>query len=260
MNVEVIDGMRFCSAVGMRAQSLLLGWMLFMAASSLTAEERFPTLQIGSQTYSNVTVTSKTPQYVVIMHSQGLTSLKLKELPQETLEQLGYDVGPPPPPPTRSPITALLPQNLELDPKIKEMETKTIEEAKERLRKIDPKILLGIVAALFLIYLFACYCLMLICKKTGNEPGLLVWLPILQRIPLLKAAGMPVWWFVLWLLPFTNLLAIVVWCFKICQARGKSAWLGFLLLLPLTNIMTFLYLAFADRPEKEVVAEKITFA
>jgi len=68
------------------------------------------------------------------------------------------------------------------------------------------------------------------------------------------------WWFVALLLPVISLVATILWCVKICQARGKSSWLGLLLLLPVTNIFTFLYLAFADgASEKEDAPGRITF-
>src|SRR5258707_251791 len=84
-----------------------------------------------------------------------------------------------------------------------------------------------------------------ICKKAGAQPGIMVWLPVLQLFPLLRAAQMPLWWFLLWFVPGVNLVAQVVWCIKIADARGKSPWVGVLLILPVTNIFTFLYLAFS---------------
>jgi uncharacterized membrane protein YhaH (DUF805 family) len=101
---------------------------------------------------------------------------------------------------------------------------------------------------------------MLICKKIGQEPGVLVWIPILQVFPMLRAAGMSAWWFVALLLPVLSFVATILWCVKICRARGKSSWLGLLLLLPVTNLFTFLYLAFADgSDENEAAPGKITF-
>ena len=37
------------------------------------------------------------------------------------------------------------------------------------------------------VYLFACYLMKRICEKAGGEPGILIWIPILQIIPMLKA-------------------------------------------------------------------------
>jgi uncharacterized membrane protein YhaH (DUF805 family) len=87
---------------------------------------------------------------------------------------------------------------------------------------------------------------MLICQKTGNPPGVLVWLPVLQLFPLLRAAGMSGWWFLAYFVPVLNMVAGILWCFTIAKARGKSAWVGLFLLLPVTNLFAFLYLAFSN--------------
>jgi len=93
---------------------------------------------------------------------------------------------------------------------------------------------------------------MLICQKTGTSPGLLVWLPVLQLIPLLRAAGMSGSWFLAYLVPGLNIVAQVVWSVKIAKTRGKTGWVALLLLLPLVNLLAFLYLAFSEEaPAKE---------
>jgi hypothetical protein len=102
---------------------------------------------------------------------------------------------------------------------------------------------LGICA---LMYLFYCYCCSLICAKTGRAGGLLVWLPVLQMIPMFRAAGMSGWWFLAMFVPLLNLVGQVLWCVKITQARGKGFFTAVMLILPLTNILAFLYLAFSN--------------
>src|SRR3954469_14564739 len=129
MSLEVMRADHYASQLVTWGRGFFLACAFLLIASVLRAEETFPVLQVGSQTYSNVTVTSKTPRYIVIMHAKGLTSLKLKELPHEVLEQLGYDVGPPPPKERK----AILPEKLELDPRITEMQEKTVEEVKGRI-------------------------------------------------------------------------------------------------------------------------------
>jgi hypothetical protein len=106
--------------------------------------------------------------------------------------------------------------------------------------------MLGILAIIVLCYLFQCYCFLLICRKAGHPPGLWVWLPVLQWIPLLRAAGMSAWWFVACLLPLVNLVAFIVWSVNIAKARGKSGWVAFFLILPPTSFLTLLYLAFSN--------------
>jgi len=102
------------------------------------------------------------------------------------------------------------------------------------------------------VYLFCCYCLALVCKKAGSEPGLLIWFPILQWFPLLEAAGMSGLWFLAFFVPVLGLVAYVLWCFNIVRAREKSAFVAILLLFPVTNLFALLYLAFSSAaPEEE---------
>src|SRR5262245_46505391 len=91
-------------------------WYLILSVICLTpffarGEDTFPVLNAGSETYSNVTVTSKTPRYVLITHARGMTTLKLKDLPIDTLRQLGYEVEEPKP-------QKSLAQRIELDSRI----------------------------------------------------------------------------------------------------------------------------------------------
>ena len=96
------------------------------------------------------------------------------------------------------------------------------------------------------LYLFFCFCGKRICQKAGRDPGALIWIPILQLIPLLQAAGMAAWMIVLFLIPLVNLvLGVMMWA-KICVALGKSPWLVILMFVPLVNLVFIPYLAFAD--------------
>ena len=110
-----------------------------------------------------------------------------------------------------------------------------------------PALLYAMGGVLLLLHLFQCYCLMLICRKAGHPPGLLVWIPVLQIFPMLRAAGMSGWWVLAFCVPVLNVVAWVLWCLNIAKARGKSVWVGVLLFLPITNLFAFLYLAFSDR-------------
>ncbi len=96
------------------------------------------------------------------------------------------------------------------------------------------------------LYIFCCYCMKLICKKTGHEPGVLIWIPVVQMVPLLEVAGLPVWTIILFFVPVANaVFGIVMWV-KICQARGKSGWLVVLMFIPILNLAFLPYLAFSD--------------
>jgi hypothetical protein len=96
------------------------------------------------------------------------------------------------------------------------------------------------------IYIFCCFCYKLICEKCGLTPGILIWIPIVQLVPLLQVAQMPVWMIILLLIPFVNLVVLVVLFAKICIARGKSPWLVIMLFIPIVNLVFLPYLAFSE--------------
>jgi hypothetical protein len=243
MSIKVTGRKNLCIEWMALARGGILAGLALLAAQPLTAQETLATLQIGSQTYSNVTVESRTPTHVYIKHAQGYATIRVKGLEPDVQQQLGYEVAPP-----KQPLLSrkMLAEKIKIDPQVREAEEKLVADAQERIRTLDPNLRTGILAGAVIGYLFFCFCCMLICKKTSNEPGILVWLPVLQLFPLLRAAGMSGWWFFLFLLPGLNVLASIVWSVKICQTRGKSGWLALLLLLPVTNLFVFLYLAFSD--------------
>ena len=111
---------------------------------------------------------------------------------------------------------------------------------------------IGIIAILFIvvfaigIYLFSAYCCKRICEKAGHNPGILIWIPIVQLIPLLQVAGMATWMIVLFFIPLANLVVLVMMWAKICTARGKSPWLVTMLFIPILNLLFVPYLAFSE--------------
>jgi hypothetical protein len=113
----------------------------------------------------------------------------------------------------------------------------------------------NIMAIVVIVYLFFCVCIKLICLNAGSKPGLMIWIPVLQMFPLLRAAKMTAWWFVAFLIPPFSLVAHIVWCVKIAKACGKSALVALLLILPVTNLLAFLYLALSNGDRQP--AEKV---
>jgi hypothetical protein len=96
------------------------------------------------------------------------------------------------------------------------------------------------------LYVFICFCLKRICEKCGVNPGVLIWIPIAQLIPLLQVAKMPVWVIILFLIPVVSLIVCIFMWVKICIARGKSGWLVILLFIPVLNLIFIPYLAFSE--------------
>ena len=217
-------------------------------------EEFFKVLQIGTHTYRNVTVTTKAKEYVFILHSGGMGNIKVADLPADLREQLGYGKSA-----KQKSVAAKAEvwarqsvpgQAIERSFR-QAMNGKNIT---EHLRaRVGPQWMIAAIGAGLIFYIFYCYCAMLICQKTGNPPGVLVWLPFVQLIPMLRAARMSPLWFVALMVPVVNLIAHFVWSVKIVKARSKPTWVALVLLLPLTNILAFLYLAFSDAPKAKPV-------
>lgn len=106
----------------------------------------------------------------------------------------------------------------------------------------------GLIAFVFAvgIYVFVCYCAKVICEKAGHQPGVLIWIPIANLIPLLTVAKLPIWFIILLLIPLVNVVVGIIMWVKICQARGKPGWLVIMLFIPLINIAFLPYLAFSE--------------
>jgi hypothetical protein len=115
--------------------------------------------------------------------------------------------------------------------------------------------LLGIVG---LLYFFTCYCCHLICFKAKSPSSFLVWVPVLQLLPLLRAANMSGWWFLAFFVPGLNIVALVLWSLNIVKARGKHIAWAILLILPVTNLLAFLYLAFSSGADSNLPPPKIS--
>ena len=245
-----------------RIRRYAAGWLAWPALAALliqlpgtvgAVEDRFDVLQIGTQTYSNVTVTTKAKQYVFLLHSAGMTSIKVSQLSPDLQEKLGYAAAAVSKSATntaavwakRELARINVPQAKEFG---KQLEQKWRGLSAARLSAMGlggPTLIFAALGIALLLYLFQCFCFMLICRKTGQRPGILVWLPGVQVFPLLRAAGMSGWWSLALLVPLLNLVASVLWCLNIAKARGKSIWVGVLLLLPVASPFAFLYLAFS---------------
>jgi len=233
---------------------LALAVLLMLPSGARAAEEQtFPLLEIGTRMYTNVTVTTKAKNYIFLLHAGGMTSIKLGDVPAELRLKLGYGDTQNPIASAYSPATWAKAGVAKLKPQqVRELSSKVAQTWRGNKSGEVPltalvsiKAMLVLAGAMLLIYLFHCYCFMLICQKAGHPPGPLVWIPVVQFLPLLRAAGMSAWWFLAHLLPLLNLVAFVLWSVNIAKARGKSGWVAFFLILPLTSFFAFLYLAFS---------------
>jgi hypothetical protein len=222
-------------------------WCAFMlavvSAGAADTDIKLPSVTADGVTYSNVVIFSKSATHVSISHAGGMASIKAKSLDMITQRKLGFATAEEPKGELSS--IAMAPG---ADPRIREIQERVQRNVEDFIQQVDKKTLYEILALIGILYLFFCYCCMQICRKTSNRAGLLVWVPGLQMIPLLRAAGMSPWLFLLLLIPGVNVIVEIAWCVRICRVRQKNSLLALLLIIPATFPMAFVYLALSGHP------------
>jgi hypothetical protein len=243
-------GNRLIERLACLAAAMLLWQPLNTAA---VTEDTFAVLQIGARVYTNATILTKARNYIVISHATGLESVKVQELSADVRVKLGYEKSPE--------VKAQIERtNAWTAQTLAKIETPQVKAAQKRLesvwlansQRLDAyrglmtiKVLWIALGVLVALHLFCSFCLLLICRKAGTLPSVLIWLPVLQVFPLLRAARMSYWWALALLVPVLSLVPAVMWPFKIARACGHSFWVGICLLLPVLSFFAFLYLAFS---------------
>lgn len=250
---------RGCPAVGWCVAALLLARL---SVTPLGAEDiELALLKCGTDVFTNVTVYGQTATDLFIKHSRGYGNVKISSLDKATLSALklggtAAEGG------TVSAVSekataavATLKAKLEASSPWK---IPTEDEVRGAISQVRPNsnMLMGAIAVVAIIYLLWCACLKLICVNAGSKPGFLIWVPVLQIVPLLRAAQMSAWWFVAFLIPLVGVVAHIVWCVKICRACGKSMLVALLLILPVTNLLAFFYLAISRGKSNSEPAER----
>jgi hypothetical protein len=234
-------------------------------------EQTFPVLQTKTGAYTNVTVTKKTKDWIFIIHSAGVCNLKASDLPTDARVALGYEAPPKTPGAdgvTTAETSAAESASASKLPHInfagvKQFAADWRQNRKEKEGEIkafvtaNAVIVCVILGGVLLLHILVSSLFWMICRKTHNSPGPLVWVPILQLIPLLRAANMPRAWFFAFLVPVINIIPAVVFCFKIVKSRGKSFWISILLLLPVTSWIAMLYLAFSSSAPVEMANNEV---
>src|SRR4030067_1606159 len=116
-------------------------------------------------------------------------------------------------------------------------------------------VFLFVMILLIVFYVIVAISLMRIAKRTNTENGWFAWIPILNLILMLQVAQRPMWWLIFFLVPFINIVGIVlqfvIWV-DIAKRLGKSAVIG--ILAGLIPIIFVPYLAFSgsDQPTPTV--------
>src|SRR2546428_8893998 len=83
MNIyhNIMGGLRWLALAALLAQS---------SVARAADEEKMSVLQAGTHTYTNVTITTKAKNYILIVHSTGMATIKAADLPADLRDKLGY--------------------------------------------------------------------------------------------------------------------------------------------------------------------------
>lgn len=105
-------------------------------------------------------------------------------------------------------------------------------------------------------YVFSALALMFIAKKTKTPNAWMAWVPFLNLYLMCKAAGKSGLWIILLLIPFVNIIGIVLIWAAIAERLGKPMWWGILMLVPIANLVIVAILAFSGNKEVDRVIKK----
>jgi hypothetical protein len=94
-------------------------------------------------------------------------------------------------------------------------------------------------------YIYFAITLQAIAKKTGTPNGWWGWIPILNIVLSLNIARKPLWWIILCLIPFLNLIMFILVWMGIAKSRNRPSWWGILVLVPVVNLVILGILAWS---------------
>jgi hypothetical protein len=224
---------------------------------------------------------NRTATHLFIQHARGVANIKIAQLDAEALKSVSPDnagnavvtaaAAAPENEPAQSKEGASAGERSAAASGLVEMLVGMLADIKEAVpasMAASFGLIIGVTLAVLLcLYLFYSYCVRLICVKSGYQPGVLAWLPVVRDYALFRASGMSVVWFLVLMSPgviarviqgrFQGweyvvlgvcLVAVMVhcyWCVRICQARGKGTPTMLFLIIPFTYPFAFLYLAFS---------------
>ena len=95
----------------------------------------------------------------------------------------------------------------------------------------SPIVFLFMLVCSLAIYVFYSYCLKRIVEKCGEQPGAIIWVPILQMIPLFRIAKMNPWLILLLLVPLANLIVLIMVWVNVLRVLGRDPVMVIVLLL-----------------------------
>jgi hypothetical protein len=86
----------------------------------------------------------------------------------------------------------------------------------------------------------------------AGKPGWAAIVPIYNLIVILEIAGKPIWWFILLLIPFVNIIVLIMVLIAFAKNFGKGA--GFAIGMLILPFIFYPMLAFGDAKYQPVAA------
>lgn len=96
------------------------------------------------------------------------------------------------------------------------------------------------------LYSYLAFSVQIIARKAETPNNWFAWIPIANMFLLLAVAKKPLWWFFLLMIPFVNVVMVILIWMGIAETLGKPSWWGVLTLIPLVGFIVPGYLAFSD--------------
>jgi hypothetical protein len=258
--------------------TLIVCALILANASGAEGSGPIPMVSIGGVVYSNVVIESTSAKTITFSHARGMASLNRQKLTFDERVMLRLVA----PAPTNS-VTSANRLDTNNTMNVEQQLRKALgasRDAEKQLRDAGVS-LKAVSAGAVVLYLFFCFCLLMICSKADQPSPLLVFIPFLQMLPAYRAAKMSPFWFrflmfdlvfrvmvgvltytghvgrlpqaagmilVIVMAVFTliHLIGLFIWCFKICIAREKSPLVGIFMLFPCTQVLALAYLAFSE--------------
>jgi hypothetical protein len=110
---------------------------------------------------------------------------------------------------------------------------------------------LSFLTYLVLLYVYFALSLSTIGEKLGKDNRILAWIPIANVIFTLELAGRPWWWIFFLLIPFVNIILMVIIWMDIARNNNQPPWIGLLTLIPIAQFILPGYLAYVAKDGKD---------
>ena len=224
------------------------------------ADQRFPVLEAGGISYTNVLVTGTTTRDVFIRHAGGLSTLKVSDLDAPTRTALGFPVAAPAPTAgaaagSTNRVLGLLGtvadrvgQESKQDD-LREADLPPEIQARLAQLRLAVTVILLVAVVLYLPFSFSC---MRLCRRAGAPSSFLVWLPLFKRLALFKAVNISCLWFFLGIvIPFVGACAWILCCVRLCETFQRTRWLVVPMLVPVLGWLVFIYLDLVSRADDQ---------